>query len=51
MSAIILDLLGAAGYVALCIGLWWIYPPATLIVGGVLLLVAAIVGAQRGNTQ
>jgi hypothetical protein len=44
---IVRDLAGIAGAGAIAAGAWLIYAPAGLIVGGLLLLAAAILSAVR----
>lgn len=39
MTSVIRDTLNLAGFAAVLTGLWWIYPPLSLIIGG-----AALVG-------
>ncbi len=41
------DLAAGLGLAITCLGLWWIYPPAALIAGGVALTAFAIWGAKR----
>jgi hypothetical protein len=43
---ILFDLLALAGAACVAVGLWWIYPPACLIVSGSALSAAGIVGAR-----
>jgi hypothetical protein len=45
------DLLGLCGFAALVCGLWWIYPPSALIVGGTLLCGLAAGGAVNRRRQ
>lgn len=47
---LILDLSGLAGLASLSVGLWWVYPPAALIVSGAILLALAVFGASRGDS-
>ena len=42
------DVIGVAGFVALCVGAWLVYPPAGLIVGGTLGLAFGILADTRG---
>ena len=41
------DIAGVAGFVLLVAGTGWMYPPAGLIVAGVLLLTAAVIASSR----
>lgn len=41
------DLAVLAGAACALVGLWWIFPPAALIVGGVGLVVAGLLGGGR----
>ena len=43
----IFDWLFLLGLSALCVGLWWIYPPAMLIVGGLIVCGLAWSGAEN----
>jgi hypothetical protein len=46
IPGILCDLASLSGLLMLTTGLWWIYPPSSLIVCGVLLLVGGIMGAK-----
>ena len=35
-----------AGFACLCVGVWWIFPPAALIVAGIGLILAAQAGSR-----
>ena len=41
------DLTAACGALMTGLGLWWIYPPAALIAGGIALTAFALWGAKR----
>jgi hypothetical protein len=41
------DLMIVVGFGGISYGTWSIYPPAAFVVGGVLLLVAGVLGARR----
>ena len=45
------DAIGMAGFVALCVGAWLVYPPAGLIVGGVLGLAFALFADGTRGTR
>lgn len=47
---LIIDLAGLAGATAIAYGAWLIYEPAGFIVGGMLLLAAAWLGARSSAT-
>jgi len=36
------DILVILGFITFCGGLWWIYEPAALIIGGILLMIAGL---------
>lgn len=38
------DIVALLGLISLAAGVWWIYPPAALILVGVILLVVGVVG-------
>lgn len=40
------DAAGIIGAIAIVAGLWMIYPPAAVIIAGVLLIVGAVLGAR-----
>ena len=40
------DLAALAGAISVLVGLWWIWPPLALIVGGVGVMLAAMMGAR-----
>lgn len=43
------DLLTLVGLGMVCAGLWWLYPPAALIICGAVLMAAGMRGEQRGR--
>ena len=47
------DVLALLGFISLSIGLWWVYPPVALIVGGILLMAVGTLRARIavGRTQ
>ena len=45
------DLLGLTGFAALVCGLWWIYPPAALVIGGALVCALAAGGAMNRRLE
>lgn len=47
IPSVLFDLLAATGFALMLTGLWWIYPPAALIVGGGGSLTLACWGARR----
>lgn len=51
MSSRIMDALGITGAALLVIGTGWIYPPAGVIVAGILFLSAAIFAARRAASS
>lgn len=48
----IADLIAAAGITLITVGLWWVYPPASMIfLGGAIVLIAVRGGAARGGRK
>lgn len=47
MTAYVNDALGATGLGMLFTGLWWVYPPAAMIVVGGVVAAVGIAGALR----
>jgi hypothetical protein len=45
------DLLAIAGLSSLAGGLWWIYPPAALVICGALVFALAVCGAVNERRQ
>ena len=44
------DVMFALGGLAFGYGTWYLYPPATVIAGGALLMAAGVAGARRRKT-
>lgn len=45
----IVDLMGLAGIASIAVGTWWMHPPVSLVVTGVILLGIAVAAGARGD--
>ena len=45
------DLLCFAGFAALTVGLWWIFPPVALVAGGGIILALGCCGAVNSRRE